>query len=146
MTELTADLFRQIIESSQPPGGERSGSDMRRTPRTPLDVRATLLPFSERFASDTTLSAPVRDLSRGGFGFLHDQPLPLGEQFALLLPEQSGKPIVILCTITYWRPLAKALYAIGARFSRVLRDEHAGLPLVVQDAVSGELQELRKAS
>lgn len=144
LTELNADVFRRIVESPNAAATEPSGREQRRTPRTRLAMRAGLLPFSDRLALGT-IDAPIRDLSRGGFGFLHDRQVPLGEQFALVLPEASGRPIVILCTVAYWQPLAENLYKIGARFCRVLREGEAGLPLVLEDPVSGELSEVRKA-
>ncbi|HSU68054.1 MAG TPA: PilZ domain-containing protein, partial [Tepidisphaeraceae bacterium] len=85
-----------------------------------------------------TIVAPIRDISQGGFKFLHDHPVPLGEQFALVLPEEGGHTIAILCTVAYWQPLAEGLFAIGARFCQVLREGQAGLPLIFEDAVSGE--------
>lgn len=138
--ELTAPLFRQIVEAPAPAPGEPARTEQRRTPRTRLTTHAALMPFSDRFALEPII-APVRDISRGGFRFLHDAQVPLGEQFALVLPEANGRPIVILCTVTYWQPIAEELFAIGARFCRVLREGEAGLPLIFEDAVSGEVHE-----
>lgn len=134
--DLTAEAFRRIIaQPADPAGAERR--DQRRTPRTRTSMRAALMPFSDGFALETIVS-PIRDISRGGFGFLHERQIPLGEQFALVLPEESGPPLVILCTVTYWQPLAKDLFAIGARFSRVLRAGRTDLALLLEDPVSGE--------
>lgn len=144
-TELTAQTFRQALEFPEPQPGDAIEAEQRRSPRTRLDLRATLLPFSDRFSSEA-LVVPLRDLSPGGFRFLHDRPFPLGQQFALLLPEASGRPIVILCTIAYYQPLAQDLFAIGAKFCQVLRQGELGLPLVLEDALSGELTPTRKAS
>jgi len=145
--ELTANMFRKIVESPEPGTASpaRSEREQRKTPRTRLTVQAALMPFSDRFALETIV-APVRDVSRGGFGFLHDQQVPLGEQFAMVLPEASGRPIVILCTVTYYQPLAEDLFAIGARFCRMLSEGAMGLPLIFEDAISGELTETRLAS
>ena len=145
--ELTAELFREIVETpkTESETGQRVGREHRKTPRTRTTRQAALMPFSDRFALETIV-APVRDISRGGFGFLHDHQLPLGEQFALVLPETSGRPIVILCTVAHYQPLAEDLYAIGARFCRVLREGEMGLPLIFEDAVSGERTGVRVAS
>lgn len=143
-TEFTAQTLRQALDFPELQPGDVIEPDQRRSPRTPLDLRATLLPFSEQFSSEP-LVVPLRDLSPGGFRFLHDRQLPLGQQFALLLPEASSRPIVILCTVAYWQPLAKDLFAIGAKFCQVLRQGELGLPLVLEDALSGELT-TRKAS
>jgi len=148
--DLTSELFRQIVESPETEASSRAGAEVsrveqRRTPRTRLDVEATLLPFSDRVGLKP-VSVLVRDLSRGGLRFLHDQPLPLGEAFGLLLPDASGRPIVILCTVTYWQPLSPELFAIGARFCQVLRQTDPPLPLELHDVVSGEQLDFRKAS
>ena len=145
--QLTAERFREIVEvRGEAAGAARDRRDKRRAPRSTLEVSATLMPFSERFASEN-IEAPVRDLSRGGFGFFHDRRLPLGEQFALLLPDAGGgHPVVILCTVAYWQPLAEGFFAVGAKFCRVLRQGQAGLPLVLADADSGEITDTRAVS
>ncbi len=140
--QLTADDFRSAVSAPDAPA---SPADKRRAPRAPTDLWATLMPFSDRFATEN-IEVPLRDLSRGGFGFLHDRRLPLGEQFALLLAEGSGHPIVILCTVAYWEPLQDGFFAIGARFCRVLRQQNAGLPLILEDPESGEITDTRLAS
>jgi hypothetical protein len=136
VSDLTADAFRGIINSPSAPAGSNR-HEQRRAARTRTTVRAALMPFSDRFALETIV-APIRDISRGGFGFLHERPISLGEQFALVLPEASGRPLVILCTVAYWQPLAEDLFAIGARFCRVLRAGRTDLPLIFEDPVSGE--------
>lgn len=143
--ELTAEMFREMVELAAAPSGDPSPREQRRTPRTRIDVLATLLPFSDRFASHG-FTVPIRDVSRGGFRFLHDRPVPLGEHFGLLLPAASGRPIVVLCTIAYWQPLDRGLYAVGARFCRVLRTTETGLQLMLEPVISSEPDESRKAS
>lgn len=135
--ELTAESFRQMVETPAAPARNAERHDQRRTPRTRASLQAALMPFSDRFALETIV-APVRDISRGGFSFLHERQVPLGEQFALVLPEQAGPPLVILCTVAHWQPLAQDLFAIGARFCRVLREGRTDLPLIFEDPVSGE--------
>jgi hypothetical protein len=140
--QLTAEEFRSTVCS---PDAAAAPGDKRRAPRTPLDVWATLMPFSDRFAAEN-IDVPVRDLSRGGFGFLHDRRLPLGQQFALLLPDTDGHPLVILCTVAYWQPLDEGFFAIGARFCKILRHRNPNLPLILEDPDSGEITDSRAAS
>jgi hypothetical protein len=138
VTDLTAEGFRSIIEAPVAEAYDGSQREQRRTPRTPMTVQAALMPFSDRFALETIV-APIRNVSRGGFGFLHERQIPLGEQFAMVLPEASGRPpLVILCTVAYWQPLAEDLFSIGARFCRVLRAGTTNLPLIFEDPISGE--------
>lgn len=135
--ELTAESLRRMVETPAVQSADVARRDQRRTPRTRANLQAALMPFSDRFALETIV-APVRDISRGGFAFLHEHQVPLGEQFALVLPEQDGPPLVILCTVAHWQPLAEDLFAIGARFCRVLRAGQTDLPLIFEDPVSGE--------
>lgn len=129
---VTAELFGQLIgEMASSPAGQ-GNDDRRRSPRTPLELSAALMPFSEQISNEN-LAVPIRDLSRGGFSFVHDRRLPLGEQFALLLPETSGRPLAILCTVAWWQPLDNGFYAVGAKFCRILRENHASLPLLLED-------------
>ena len=134
---LTSELFAQLVESTESQPAPPEQDDRRRSPRRPSELQATLMPFSERFASEN-LEVSLRDLSRGGFGFLYERPLPLGEQFALLLPEASGRPLAILCVVAYWQPVGEGVMAIGARFCRVLREQDHKLPLLLEDPDSGE--------
>ena len=85
------------------------------------------------------LSVPVRDLSRGGLRFLSGRRLALDTAFVLLLPRpavphgisdvgiaaalyagKSRPPLALECTVTYWQPVRRELFAIGARFRREL--------------------------
>jgi len=141
---MTAELFQQIVGELSSSAPETLAEDRRRSARAAMELSATLMPFSEQIAKEN-LQVPIRDLSRGGFAFLHDRRLPLGEQFALLLHESSGRPLAILCTIAWWQPLEDGFYAIGAKFSQVLRKNNAGLPLLLED-VGGSNRTARAVS
>ena len=131
---LTSELFSQLLTPADP---QPTQNDRRRSPRSPAMLEATLMPFSDRFGSEN-VEVPLRDLSRGGFGFFYERPVPLGEQFALLLPESSGRPLVLLCVVAFWQALGDGRFSIGARFCRVLREQQHQLPLLLEDPDSGE--------
>ena len=123
-----------------------TGGGKRREPRIPLNQRLTLFPFApgaEGLAGydfprnakggleiplSDPLSVPVRDLSRGGLRFLMPRRLPLDTPFVLLLPrvQMAGSPMgrptptAVECTVTYWQPIQRDLFGIGARFLRLL--------------------------
>ena len=48
----------------------------------------------------------------------------LDEQFVLLLPSEEGE-VAVLCGVAYWQPLGENLFAVGAKFHRVLRQGSA---------------------
>ena len=143
--QLTSELFAQLLRTGNSGPEAALANDRRRTPRTPLELDAMLMPFSDRFAAEN-IEVPVRDISRGGFSFIHDGHLPLGEQFALLLPETSGRPLAVLCTIAWWQPLESGLNAIGATFSRVLREGLSGLPILLENEPPDPINDARAAS
>ena len=84
------------------------------------------------------VSVPVRNLGRGGVRFLMARRLPLDTPFVLLLPPvpksagtlaagqptggspAAARPLAVECTVTYWQPIQRDLFAIGAQFVRVL--------------------------
>jgi hypothetical protein len=136
--ELTADMFKEMVG---PLAGDAACAGDRRGPRTPTQASVTLLPFSDAFSLHA-IRVPVRNVSRGGFRFLYDRPVALGESFAVVLPETSAPPMVILCTVAHWEPLAADLYAIGARFAQVLRQPRTPIELDLETAPP----EARKAS
>jgi hypothetical protein len=112
--------------------------DERREPRVSLSGRVVVVPCPEGLESAhaSPLSVPMRDLSRGGVRFLLPRRLPLDTQFILLLSRETGtqahppaqKPgtsapppaLALECTVIYWQPLARDLFAIGGQFVRVL--------------------------
>jgi hypothetical protein len=61
----------------------------------------------------------MRDISQGGIGLVHNQPMQRGDEFLVHLPEQ-GAEARIRCRVTYCAPLigkaSQGLYGIGARF------------------------------
>jgi hypothetical protein len=148
--DLSAEQFVEIVNALDGGGNDESGSEQRRQPRLGLRARATVIPLSEG-SHPAAITIQVRDISAAGIGFLHDKKMSLDEQFALVLPRTGDTPSVVLCSVAFWQPLARELYAIGARFIRVLRDGGA-VPLPIQTGVApadlaAEIQKLhRKAS
>ena len=139
---LSENLFEGVLTALgaewaavSPPGGGR------REPRVSAGGRVVIVPCPEGVdaGQKPPLSVPMRDLSRGGVRFLMPRRLPLDTQFVLLLPRSaeaphakgptavaaakktaSAAPLAVECTVIYWQPLARELFAIGGQFTRVL--------------------------
>ena len=136
---LSANLFEGVLAALgthwaavPPPGSDR------RAPRVTAGGRVVIVPCPEgvHAGHKPPLSVPMRDLSRGGVRFLMPRRLPLDTQFVLLLPREAeplaGKagpaakkaaaaaPLAVECTVIYWQPLERELFAIGGQFTRVL--------------------------
>lgn len=141
--DLSAEQFAQIVMSLGIEPQEGAESDERRRPRAELDSQASLIPLSDN-TNPGAVSVTVRDLSPSGIGFLHDRQMVLDEQFALLLPRDGDTPAVVLCTVAFWQPLARDLFAIGARFTRILRDGGIPpLPIEIYEPATEALAEKR---
>ena len=132
---LSADAFNEVVESlgANPALAGSWAGDQRREPRVVLDRRVTLVPYDESMDGSygAPLSAPLRDLSRGGFRLLLPYRMPLDTPFVALLPRRPGydgsgeprggaRPLAVQCVVTYWQPIARDLFAVGGQFLKVL--------------------------
>ena len=132
--QLPCAWFEQIVETLDAPGAASlpvagggdtpaslPGDQRRREPRVGVRTRVTLIPLTDSDGLPSApLAVPVRDLSAGGIGFLHTQKVGLDPQFVALLP-QGRDSVAVLCQVAYYQPLAERLFAVGAKFVRVLR-------------------------
>ncbi|MGH2549479.1 MAG: hypothetical protein ACRDHN_08820 [Thermomicrobiales bacterium] len=145
---LSTEMFEQVVATLNPARSAVpvAGGGQRRSARIPIATRLTLVPFATGaeglagfdFPMDRTgslripladpVSVPIRDLSRGGIRFMTPRRLALDTPFVLLLPasvaslpEVASSPIAIECTVTYWQPVQRDLFAIGAQFLRELK-------------------------
>ncbi|QOV87517.1 hypothetical protein [Humisphaera borealis] len=172
---LPPELFDQVVSALSPARAAvpLTGGGQRQSARVPVATRLTIVPFAtgaEGLAGfdfpldrDGTLripladpvSVPVRDLSRGGIRFMTPRRLALDTPFVVLLPPTTpsmpgvaARPLAIECTVTYWQPVQRDLFAIGAQFLRELKSFRApatattillpgfgGLPATLRPAV-----------
>jgi hypothetical protein len=136
---LSNELFEQITASlaANSADGEpaAAAADDQRAGRrvvTSAGQRATLIPLTDSIAS-APIGVTLRDVSPGGVGFLHAGRVALNDEFVLILPSSEGN-VAILCGVAYWQPVAEGMFAIGAKFTRVLR-QGMSKPVVVPAAV-----------
>ena len=129
--ELTATHFGQLLGALDDASATHA-HEARQEPRVPVNLQATVIPLA--FCDSIPATVAVRDLSHAGIGFLCQEPLALDQQFVLLLPQEDDSPALLLCSVASWQPLSRDLFAIGARFLRVLRDAAQSLPIIPQDS------------
>jgi hypothetical protein len=63
----------------------------------------------------------LRDFSPRGIRFLHSRALPAGGQFVLELPQTTGEPVRMLCSVVHAKPTPEGPVSIGAEFTCVIR-------------------------
>ena len=128
--QLSARQFARISErlsDAAEADAARGGPDKRRAARLATANRASIVPYVQGDAATAT-GIEVRDLSPRGIRFLHSVRLARGSQFVLQLPQQTGEPVRILCTVAYCRATAEGPIAVGAEFTCVLRPGRSPAP------------------
>ena len=148
---LPSELFEQIATSlssvAVPDSANESADNVatgqrRRAPRVSADGAqyARLIPLTDAIAPGP-VDVALRDVAPGGARFLFAGRIPLDEQFVLVLPAADG-PVAVLCGVAYWQPVAESLFAIGARFTRVL---HQGITARPPAVISPAAPAIRRA-
>ena len=129
--QLSARQFARIserlsdaLDGDAAPGG---GSEKRRAARLATANRASIVPYVQGSAATAT-GIEVRDFSPRGIRFLHSVRLARGSQFVLQLPQQTGEPVRILCTVAHCRATSEGPIAVGAEFTCVLRAGRSPAP------------------
>jgi hypothetical protein len=119
---LSAKQFAEILGrlESDVRDAPFPGHDQRRAARVALKNRATIVPYEDGVAGEG-VGVEVRDFSPRGIRFLHSERLGRGSQFVLALPQSSGEPVQILCTVMHCRATAEGPISTGAEFTCVLR-------------------------
>ncbi len=113
MLKLSSQQYAGVVASLQS-AAEAAGSDKRRCSR--MEVQA---PVKLGIMADNEVTACVvallRDVSSTGVGLYQAPKFGPNEMFLISLP-YGKKPMVIVCTATFCRPLADGIYCAGARF------------------------------
>ena len=111
----------EVLAAEVPAAGGAAAGQRRREPRVGVRAPVTLIPLTnDAGLGAAPVAVPVRDLSAGGIGFLHAAKVSLDAQFVALLPH-GGDSVAVLCQVAYYQPLGERLFAVGAKFVRVLR-------------------------
>lgn len=97
------------------------GDNKRRAGRVELKSRATIVPYADGVAGEG-VGVEVRNVSPRGIRFLHSKSLARGSQFVLELPQDTGDPVNILCTVVHCQPTEEGPFAVGAEFTCALAD------------------------
>src|SRR4051812_23672980 len=109
------------VVAEGPVAGEGPAGQRRREPRVGVRAPVTLIPLTtDAGLGAAPVAVSVRDLSAGGMGFLHASRVGLDAQFVALLPHGEDS-VAVLCEVAYYQPLGERLFAVGAKFVRVLR-------------------------
>jgi Tfp pilus assembly protein PilZ len=116
--DLNEQKFSSILHLLQQADSDVSVAERRTYPRIPMQKCLAVIPYRDGEEGEL-LEVWMRDISQGGIGLVHNQPMQRGEEFIVHLPER-GTETRVLCRVTYCAPLigkaSTGLYGVGARF------------------------------
>jgi hypothetical protein len=122
--DLADKQFTRILNVLQAAERNAVGAERRTYPRIPMQKCMAVIPYQDGKEGDL-LEVWMRDISQGGIGLVHNQPMQRGDEFLVHLPE-DGHETKIRCRVTYCAPLmgksGQGLYGIGARFVEELAE------------------------
>jgi hypothetical protein len=123
--KLTIQDFAEIVSALRGPATSTGAQEKRRAVRMTVNAKldAALIDGNELGRAFSTLT---RDVSLSGAGLFQSLALQQGQEFVLVLPRQTGKPICVRTVVMHCRPLADALYGIGCEFVAEASREIAG--------------------
>ena len=113
---LEMSLAEQQAEGQQP-------VNRRKNARIRRDGSLLLIPCRQGILAQP-VQVRLKDLSSGGIGLVHTQPLEKGSQFVIQLPQPGGAPKSLLYTVVRCEaPSSGGPYSIGAELACVLKSE-----------------------
>src|SRR6478672_4665180 len=116
--DLEQTKFSTILHTLQASDSDSSVAERRTYPRIPMQKCLAVIPYRDGEEGEL-MEVWMRDISQGGIGLVHNQPMERGDEFLIHLPE-AGTEAKVRCRVTYCAPLmgkaSQGLYGIGARF------------------------------
>jgi len=138
--ELTEELFKEITGVRLDAPVYEGAPDRRKHPRVCFGSRGKIFPLMEG-AGGSGCTVLVRDISRGGVGFLFGEELAVGDEFILHLTKHAGGKIAIQCIVTRCELGGTGLvqFDIGATFELVLDESQWKAPKDAGCGVRGSM-------
>ena len=119
-TTLTAEVFKDVIGALRSDDTSNRVLDKRGSPRVGLRTRLSIVHGPTGPFEAPPVDVWLRDLSAGGIGIVHSQEMDRGTPFVAHLPRRQGGSLRVLYEVAHCKRLAKDLYSIGAKLSRIL--------------------------
>jgi hypothetical protein len=121
---LSAEQFAEFVSVLDNLKSPAAHHDKRRSARMELQAQVPISLISDDEPAKACVVC-VRDFSARGIAILHENALPIGQQFILELRRLKGRSISLLCTIVHSRTLGDGKFSIGAEFTCVLQNPPA---------------------
>jgi hypothetical protein len=112
---LSSEQFYSIIESLRSDGRDGKTTERRKQPRVGLSAIATIEYAMNKLRR--RVDVRVRNISKSGIGFIHDEPIEAGTNITLCLggDGKGGRLKDLQYIVMSCRSLEAELFAIGAK-------------------------------
>lgn len=117
--EPTFDVVRELhrLESMRDPLIEESGRSNRQVRRYPVREEAEVFPMSRHRLNDHGIGVHLRDIGRGGVGFLSDRPIASGQDYRIVFHRDGYAVGSAAINVRYSKPVRSGVHLIGATFA-----------------------------
>ncbi len=113
MLKLSSQQYAGLVASLQS-AAESAGSDKRQCTRMEIQAPVRLAIMADNKVT-RCLIALIRDISATGVGLCQAPKFAPKETFLISLP-RAKKPMVVVCSTTFCRPVADGIFWVGAQF------------------------------
>jgi hypothetical protein len=135
---LSAEQFETILSSLKSYDQGNRTVEKRRSPRVGLRMTAMMIRCGQRRRDNESVpvssEVKIRNVSTEGIGLTLAEPIVRGEFVILGFRRSTGELLSVLYKITHCQRLSERVYAVGARFDRVITAEEANAARRKQDA------------
>jgi hypothetical protein len=110
---LTSDQFARSLIALLRQRPHDPAAEQRREPRVPVTGVVVLTADG---SDQPPIHARLKDISRGGVGFMHHTGLARGRRMILHLPSSEGESRSVPCEVRHCTLVRDELYLIGVAF------------------------------
>jgi hypothetical protein len=120
MFENTVSFLKRLVGVEPEPGTTPEGDERRVRLRHASSVQTVV--HAVNAAEPLSLTARVRNVSRGGINLVLDRPFEPGSIVSLELPGTGPTPSTVLACVVHATPAGDGGWSVGCTFSRELSD------------------------
>jgi hypothetical protein len=117
---LTAEVFKDVVSALRSDDNSTRVLDKRSSPRVGLRTKLAIITGPTGAFEAAPIEVWLRDLSAGGIGIVYAKEMERGTPFVAHLPRRQGPALRVLYEVAHCKRLAKDLYSIGAKLSRII--------------------------
>jgi hypothetical protein len=117
---LTAEVFKDVVSALRSDDNSTRVLDKRTSPRVGLRTKLAIITGPTGAFEAAPIEVWLRDLSAGGIGIVYAREMERGTPFVAHLPRRQGNALRVLYEVAHCKRLAKDLYSIGAKLSRII--------------------------